>query len=160
MTFAPVGVRSCLAIVGLSALGMVLGNWIARYATLVLPASAAEISSSVVRTRQFELVDADGKRKAMIGFSGEGSPAIWFFDDKGTPRLNLGVYGDGNPVIVLNDANGQAVQIFRTVGTASDPVLVMKAEGRDRIILGLDARKDPYLTTFDGGGARHAVFGK
>ncbi|MGZ3650825.1 MAG: hypothetical protein ACXVB9_06170 [Bdellovibrionota bacterium] len=150
---------SHLSVVGLSAFGMLLGHWIAHHDSLILPASAADGDSSVTRTRQFELVDAKGQRRALIGFSGEGSPAIWFFDESGTPRLNLGIYGDGNPMIVLNDKNGQAVQIFRSVGGESDPVLVMKADGRDRIVLGLDGKKEPYLATYNSAGIRHAVLG-
>ena len=67
----------------------------------------------------------------------DGSPAIWFFDKNGKSRLNLGLYEDGNPFVVLNDQNELAVQILRSVGNENAPVLVMKSKGQDRMILGL-----------------------
>ena len=96
----------------------------------------------------------------MIGISGEGSPGIWFFDQNGKSRLNLGLYGDGNAMIVLNDESEQAVQIFRTVGAAAAPVLVMKAQGRDRIILGLNGEKEPYFQVFNAKGEKRELLEK
>lgn len=137
-----------------SVAGIFVGHWLSLRAELVPSVSA---SSGTVRAKQVELVDPQGRRRALIGTSGEGSPAIWFFDQNGKSRLNLGVYADGNPMIVLNDANEQAVQIFRTVG-GGEPVLVMKAGGRDRIILGLNGEKNPYFEYYDAQGGRHEVF--
>jgi hypothetical protein len=70
------------------------------------------------------------------------------------------VYGDNNASVVLNDEREQAVQIFRTVGERSAPVLVMKSQGRDRIVMGLNgASQDPFLVLYGVDGAKQSVFG-
>ena len=74
--------------------------------------------------------------------------------------MNLFIYEDGNAGIVLNDESERAVEIFRTFGGKSSPVLVMKAEGRDRIVMGLGpATQDPFLVYYDAAGAKTKVFG-
>lgn len=141
-----------------SALGMILGHQVAdRWAT---PVARAESRPGVVSTRELELVDAQGRRQIVMGTSGEGSPGIWFFDKDGKVRLSLGLYADNTASIVLNDAQERAVQIFRTMGPASAPFLVMKAEGRDRIILGLSGKgQDPFLVYYDADGKKQTAFG-
>ena len=144
----------------IAAAGMMAGNLLAnridRWGT---PAYADE-NSDVITAKAVELVDASGRRRILIGTSQEGSPGIWFFDQNGKSRLNLGVYEDGNPTVVLNDDQERAVEIFRTVGGTSAPVLVMKSGGTDRLIMGLtEGSADPYLVTYDGKGGTSAVFG-
>ena len=85
---------------------------------------------------------------------------IWIYDRNGKVRLSLGLYGDNNASVVLNDESEQAVEIFRTVGAHSAPVLVMKAQGRDRIVMGLDGPgQDPFLVLYGADGAKQRVFG-
>ncbi len=152
---------SSLGVVVLSAIGMLIGHWLGP---LVEPAHAvgeAAPAPPVVSARTVEVVGADGRRQIVLGTSSEGSPGIWVFDKSGKVRLSLGLYADGNASLVLNDAGEQAVQIFRTVGPSSAPVLVMKAEGRDRIVLGLDGpRADPFLVLYGVDGAKQTVFGR
>ena len=82
------------------------------------------------------------------------------FDRNGKARLSIGLYGDNNASVVLNDEREQAVQIFRTVGERSAPVLVMKSQGRDRIVMGLNgASQDPFLVLYGVDGAKQSVFG-
>ena len=157
--------RSHLCVIGLSALGMILGHWLA--ARLTWPARPAEAQAgpaswaSVLSTRALEVVGADGRRQIVMGTSGEGSPGIWIFDRNGKVRLSIGLYGDNNSSIVLNDQNEQAVQIFRTVGPQAAPVLVMKSQGRDRIVMGLDgSSQDPFLVLYGADGVKQSVFGR
>ena len=157
--------RSHLCVIGLSAVGMVLGHWLAAH--LTWPAFRAEAQSaptsraSVLSTHALEVVGADGRRQIAMGTSGEGSPGIWIFDRNGKVRLSIGLYGDNNASVVLNDENEQAVQIFRTVGERSAPVLVMKSRGRDRIVMGLNgASQDPFLVLYGADGAKQSVFGQ
>jgi len=155
--------RSSVNAVLCSALGMMLGLWIAHHFKLGVPQAEAQVSSlgDVLSTRALELVDAQGRRQMLMATSGEGSPAVWFYDKQGKARLTFGLYGDNNAAIVLNDENGQAVQIFRTVGSQSAPVLVMKSKGQDRIILGLNgSTQDPFFVFYDAQGVKHTVFGR
>jgi hypothetical protein len=146
-----------------SAFGMFLGYWVASH-TLVAKSEAnfpASMQGNVVSAQAVELVDGSGRRQVVMATSSEGSPGIWFFDKNGKARLSMGLYQDNNAVIVLNDENEQAVQIFRTVGSQSAPVLVMKAHGRDRIVMGLNSStgQEPFLVLYDAQGVKQTVFG-
>lgn len=143
-----------------SALGMLAGQWLARPSKPTTPLAEASETSGTVSASSFELVDATGRRQILMATAGEGSPAIWFFDKNGKARLNLGLYGDNNAFIVLNDDQERAVQIFRTVGPRSAPYLVMKSGGQDRIVMGLDGvAQDPFLVYYESNGRMQTVFG-
>ena len=153
---------SYLSVIALSAGGMVLGHYVGSRLEWTTTSAAAEPTSavSVVSTRTLEVVGADGRRQLVIGTGTEGSPGIWIYDRNGKVRLSLGLYGDNNASVVLNDESEQAVEIFRTVGAHSAPVLVMKAQGRDRIVMGLGGPgQDPFLVLYGADGAKQRVFG-
>jgi hypothetical protein len=160
---APIHMRSKLSVVILSALGMLLGYWLARHepVTNSQAQAMAGTQAGVVSARSIELVDAKGKRQALMATSAEGAPGIWLFDKNGKARLNMGLYSDNNAVIVLNDENEQAVEIFRTVGPQNAPVLVMKSHGRDRIVMGLNwtGEREPFLVLYDASGTKQTIFG-
>src|SRR6266581_6747839 len=156
--------RSHLCVIVLSAVGMILGHWLAAH--LAWPAARAEAQpgstsrAGLLATHMLEVVGADGRRQIVMGTSGEGSPGIWIFDRNGKARLSIGLYGDNNASVVLNDEREQAVQIFRTVGEKSAPVLVMKSQGRDRIVMGLNgSSQDPFLVLYGTDGSKQSVFG-
>ena len=153
---------SYLLVIVLSAVGMVLGHYVGSRLEWATTSAVAQTTSavSVVSTRTLEVVGADGRRQLVMGTGTEGSPGIWIYDRSGKVRLSLGLYGDNNASIVLNDESEQAVEIFRTVGPHSVPVLVMKAQGRDRIVMGLDGPgQDPFLVLYGTDGAKQRVFG-
>jgi hypothetical protein len=52
-------------------------------------------------------------------------------------KLNLGIYADGAPTIVLFDNNNQAAALLRLADVNGRPVLVFKENGQDKIIIGL-----------------------
>jgi hypothetical protein len=154
--------RSSLSIIVLSAVGMMLGHWLGAHLERIGASPEAHAASEVgvVSTRTLEVVGADGRRQIVMGTSAEGSPGIWIYDRNGKVRLSLGLYGDNNANIVLNDSSEQAVQIFRTVGERSVPVLVMKAQGKDRIVMGLaEPRQEPFLVLYGADGNKQSVFG-
>jgi len=143
-----------------SALGMITGQWLGRPGTAMPPVAAASPAASALSVPSFELVDAQGRRRVLMATSSEGNPGIWFFDGKGKTRLSLGLYDDDNAFVVLNDDQEQAVQILRTLGPRSSPYLVMKSQGRDRIVMGLGASaQDPFLVHYDPNGTMQTVFG-
>lgn len=158
--------KSALSYVGVflvSALGMLLGNWLAPLLRLEIPDVWAQnvATFDVLSTRQFELMDTGGRRRGLISTGDRGAPGVWFFDQNGKARLNLGLYDDGNAYVVLNDENEQAVELFRTVGDKQSPVLVLKSQGKDRIVMGLNfnGEQDPFLVHYDAQGKKTPVFG-
>lgn len=151
--------RSGLSIFLWAALGMAAGHLAVSAAGRLIP-SAFAAGGDVVAARAFELVNEQGRRTVLMAMAREGSPALWFFDANGKARLNFCLYEDGNAGIVLNDEDERAVQIFRTVGPKSAPVLVMKSQGRDRLVMGVNATsQEPFLVTWDSEGKKTAAFG-
>lgn len=134
--------------------------------TVVSPAVAAEgmHPQNVVAASRIELRDANGKLRAELAMSADGGPALFFFDSRGRNRLVLGLYSKGEneaPSVVLNDPQQQAAGIFRLFGPRDTPVLVLKNQGRDRSIYGLNPESaDPFLTSYATDGTQRDVFGR
>ena len=144
------------------AIGGLLGVLVGAY--LVLQAHAADTRfQSVVSAGRVELVDPGGKVRAELAMSGDGGPALFFFDSKGRNRLVVGLYSSAEgeaPSVVLNDPQQRAAGIFRLFGSRDTPVVVLKSEGRDRSIYGLNpSSQDPFLVNYDGRGTKSDVFG-
>ncbi|MEY4631024.1 MAG: hypothetical protein RIQ81_1144 [Pseudomonadota bacterium] len=144
--------------------GMFAGYWLAQTFSLSLaPAMAgpATVQDGIVTAKLFKIVDAKGRQRILFGTSQEGSPGIWFFDQNGKSRLNIGIYPDQNAFVVLNDEREQAAEILRTVGAKQSPVLVMKADARDRIVMGLNfnGKGEPFFVHYDEHGNKKTLFG-
>lgn len=145
-----------LSVFVVAAAGSYVGN---RIKIDSMPSASASTADNIV-AKKLDIVNNSGKKIITMGTSGEGAPAIWFFDKNGKARLNLGVYADGNSMVVLNDENELAVGILRSVGP-SLPVLVMKNGGRDRLIQGLSGpNKNPFLVNFDEKNQKKMIFGE
>jgi len=129
------------------------------------PAAATELpaSQAVLSASRFELRDSSGHVRAELAMSADGGPALFFFDSKARNRLVLGLYSKAEyeaPSVVLNDPQGLAAGIFRLFGPRDTPVLVLKNQGRDRSIYGLNPRStDPFLTSYSSDGTQRDVFG-
>ena len=116
-----------------------------------------------VSAEQFVLVDASGKTLAQLAKSGDGTPCLFLFDKEGKARLQAGVYADGQPFFGLFDNKNNAVGLFRVAGTQGSPVLVLKAGGRDRMIVGLgmsDPAQEPFIEYFDAKGEKRELIEK
>jgi len=129
------------------------------------PASAATTpQQDVVSAGRIRLIDAGGRLRAELAMSGDGGPALFFFDSKGRNRLVLGLYSPAEseyPFVVLNDTQQHAAGIFRLYGGHETPVVVLKNRGRDRSIYGLNPSSlEPFLVNYSGDGKKSDVFGK
>lgn len=142
----------------LSLLGGIIGGGLSQGLTSKVHAEWGQ----VVTAREFRLVDGEGRLVGQWTLSREGTPALWLFDANGKARLNMGLYEDGNPGLVLNDSDGATAKgLFRLAGQGNAPVLVFKNGGRDRIILGMDlpTGDNPGMVYFEKSGNRKGVFG-
>ncbi|HWX78523.1 MAG TPA: hypothetical protein VNZ02_00410 [Steroidobacteraceae bacterium] len=130
---------------------------------LASPAIAAARSADVITASRIQLVDAGGKVRAELAMSLDGGPALFFYDSAGRNRMVLGLYSPAEgeaPSVVLNDPAQHAAGIFRLFGPRDTPVVVLKAQGRDRSIYGLNASStEPFLTNYSGDGKKTDVFG-
>jgi hypothetical protein len=127
-------------------------------------AAATPPQQDVVTASRIRLVDAGGKVRAELAMSPDGGPGLFFFDTAGRNRLVLGLYAPVEseyPFVVLNDTKQHAAGIFRLFGSRETPVVVLKNQGRDRSIYGLNASStEPFITNFANDGKRTDVFGK
>jgi hypothetical protein len=128
------------------------------------PASAATTyPQDVISASRIRLMDAGGKVRAELATSGDGGPALFFYDSAGRNRMVLGLYSPAEgeaPSVVLNDAEQHAAGIFRLFGARDTPVVVLKSQGRDRSVYGLNpSSTDPFLANYTGDGKKSDVFG-
>jgi hypothetical protein len=150
-------------------LGGILGAFVVahldRGGPLLSPASLATTPpQNIVSPSSIRLVDARGKLRAELAMSGDGGPALFFYDSAGRNRLVLGLYSPAEseyPFVVLNDTHQHAAGIFRLFGAHETPVVVLKNGGQDRSIYGLNPNStEPFLANFGGDGKKSDVFGK
>jgi hypothetical protein len=117
----------------------------------------------VVSASRIQLIDARGKVRAELATSGDGGPALFFYDSAGRNRMVLGLYSPAEgeaPSVVLNDAEQHAAGIFRLFGARDTPVVVLKSQGRDRSVYGLNPTStDPFLANYTSDGKKSDVFG-
>ena len=132
------------------------------FAVKTAPAAPAYAEQVIVASR-IELRDASGKLRAELAMSADGGPGLFFFDTAGRNRLVMGLYSPAEneaPSLVLNDPQQHAAGIFRLFGSRDTPVLVLKSQGRDRSVYGLNAGStDPFLANYAADGTKTDVFG-
>jgi hypothetical protein len=148
---------------GISGAGLTMH--FARGAAVPQQATAAPgRPQEVLSGTRIELRDANGKVRAELAMSMDGGPALFFFDTAGKNRMVVGLYSPAEgeaPSVVLNDAQQQAAGIFRLFGNRDTPVVVLKNQGRDRSVYGLNpSSTDPFLANYSGDGTKSDVFGR
>ena len=114
---------------------------------------------SVVTATGLNIVDSKGKIRIQLGFSGEGPPGIWVMDDKGIPRIILGLYQDQTSYFGLQDKKGQMIELMRSTGPNEIPLLIFKNNGTDKMITGLNSKVEPFLMYMKDGTSTN-LFGK
>jgi hypothetical protein len=124
--------------------------------------AATGVAEAVV-ARRIDLVDDSGRVRAQLAVSSDGGTGLFFFDSAGRNRLVLGTYSKAEneyPTIVLNDSQQHAAGIFRLFGGKETPVVVLKHNGQDRSIYGLNpASTEPFLVRYSNNGAKDRTFG-
>ncbi len=103
------------------------------HASVVMHTSS--VFAQAVTSDDFVLKNAKGETTARLTTSGEGTPALFFYDANQKIRISIGLYGDGVPGVVLNDENEKAGAIMRLVTNQGEPVLVLKENGQDKLII-------------------------
>lgn len=127
--------------------------------------SAGPISThqEVLSAQRIQLIDSTGRARAELAMSPNGGPGIFFYDTKGRNRLELGLYSPAEseyPFVVLNDTQLRAAGIFRLYGGSETPVVVLKNQGRDRSIYGLNPNStEPFIVNYSNDGKKTRAFG-
>jgi hypothetical protein len=86
--------------------------------------SIAQQSDEIVRAQQFQLIDAQGRTRARLGFSADAQPYLQLSDE--------------------NETRGVWIGIARETG-----VSVRDADGRTLLVLSVDDRGNPSLIVSD-----------
>ena len=92
-----------------------------------------------VKAGRFELLDKQGKTRAILACDGDtGAPSCTFLDSAGETRVIIGIAWNDMPSIQLNAEDGTArvALIVRPENTGM--VLVLNDEGDKRVITGDD----------------------
>ena len=147
-------------------IGGLFGAYVLGHAAASPPSSSRPSTTQLENSlslRRLRLIDETGKTRAELAFSQEGGPGLFFYDRDGRNRLVLGLYApieSEYPFVVLNDTHQHAAGIFRLFGPHETPVVVLKNNGQDRSIYGLNpSSTEPFLTTLGGDGRKTDVFG-
>ena len=81
-------------------------------------------------------------------------------DQKGTPRIAMGLYADETAHLGLQDKDGQMIQLMRSIGSGESPLLIFKHRGQDTMITGLNsAEHTPFLMLYEKDRKRKMQFG-
>lgn len=112
--------------------------------------TTSTVAAETVTGTGFKLKDQNGNVTAELTTSGEGTPALFFYDKMQVPRISIGLYQGGIPGVVLNDEQGNAAAILRLVQNDGNPVLVLKEDGQDKYIIdtnGIPPPEDTHVLT-------------
>lgn len=114
------------------------------------PAEAAGQAKSgvpeVIRAQKFELVDEEGKVRAVLGLGRDGAPNLDLSDAKGLKRATLALLPDGSPVLMLSDARGEE----RATLTGGRSLTMRDETGGERATLKVRYDGSPSLVLRDG----------
>jgi len=111
-----------------------------------------------LRARRLELIDEEGRPRAILQVTAKGAPSLAFYDKKGSGTVILGanpdqsamllfrgregskakfaIEADGSPTMVLFDRKGKARSILR-LSPGGEPLLALQDERqRTRVVLG------------------------
>ena len=97
------------------------------------------MNDQVVKASRFELVDRQGRTRAIMACDADsGAPSCTFLDAAGETRVIVGIAWNDMPSIQLNAEDGTArvALIVRPENTGM--VLVLDDEGNQRVITGSD----------------------
>jgi len=139
------------------------GRWAALGVVVCLVVTVAAVAyaagqakavpvAEVVRARRFELVDADGKERAVLRIAAEGTPMLVLWDNNGKVSAGLGLGPDGSPNLALVDANGKG-----SVLLSSSSLVLFDGNRRYRVTLGLTSNNAPSLSFWGEKGEARAV---
>lgn len=131
-----------------------LGAWLFEATRPGISNDANAASAGVVSATRVDLVDNKGRLRAQLGFSKEGPPGFWIMDEKGVPRIAMGLYPDGTSHFGLQDKDGNMIELMRSTGADEAPLLILKNKGSDKIIFGLNSGLEASLISYDKSGKK------
>ena len=124
---------------------------VAMFATQRLPAPG-----SVVQARSFVLQDAQGRVRATLGVTKEGSVQLALQDDQGNPRARMSVLEDGSTGLALVDSAGHPRAALGLLTDGTINLVFADRGGQSRAVFGLTPGGASSLVLADGKGVTRA----
>jgi hypothetical protein len=127
---------------------------------LALPTANADEEETVydvVATRQLEVLDG----QIRVGLGNENSPGIWIGAPP-KPGVNLGVHGNGLPMVIVTDGPIRNFGLGRVDGKNATPILVFRSDDIVKMVFGLDMvnpGKEPFLVHWSADGKKNLLIG-
>jgi hypothetical protein len=84
----------------------------------------------VVRAKRFEVVDDQGRSRALLSVLPDGSPGLTLYDGAGKQRAGLGLLPDGTPRLALHDAAGKQRAGLTVLPDGSPGLALFDAAGK------------------------------
>jgi hypothetical protein len=68
--------------------------------------------ATVLKAERFEVVDKDGRPRALLGVLGTGEPGLQLYDQDENGRVDLSLKANGRPGLELSDSNARVRAAF------------------------------------------------
>ena len=145
---------------------MVRGRRVVAIAAVCLVMTAAAIAYAaaktsapeVIQAQRFELVNAEGEVRAVLGLLLADKPSLVLNDEKGTLLAMLCVGFDGSPGLALYDEKG-TMRVGVSLMLGSPLITLYDEEGTGRAGLSLFPDGSPSITLHDEKGKVRAALG-
>lgn len=99
----------------------------------MVPSTAQESVTPIVRTQAFELVDKGGKKRAQINVDEKTGEVVFRLrDSKGDIRAKFGADERGSGLILMDDRTDATVRIRAVQAGAS--ITLFDREGQERVV--------------------------
>ncbi len=136
---------------------MTLIGWVLSMAVLVVlwaGVREAGSQSSVIRAREFDVVDSSGRNVLAVGIDTEGLAGLWIYDEQKKTRIALGFAGRGAAAtagITLYNKGAKLQLGFDNVDLPG--IWYYDLQGTKRSVLGFGGTA-PGLWFYDGAGTQ------
>lgn len=108
--------------------------------------------SRTVEAEEFRLEDKEGRLRASLRMTPEGSPALTLHDEEGSARLVMGIGSEGSPSVEIFDRGGKVRASLGLDPAGSSRLLLSDRDGRPRASLALGTSGMPILGFVDENG--------
>lgn len=100
---------------------------------VMVPSTAQESVTPIVRTQAFELVDKSGKKRAQINVDEKTGEVVFRLrDSKGDIRAKFGADERGSGLILMDDRTDATVRVRAVQSGAS--ITLFDREGHERVV--------------------------